>query len=121
VRGRADNTVVTVRTTLTVVVLVALAFGAWRVLAPRAERASNEAGESADALVGTVSRAYFTAAEASLHAHRSATGSYAGTPLQPPVTLVRADASSYCIQLDRPPVQEHLDGPGGVATAGPCG
>ncbi len=110
----------TVRTTLTIVVLVALAFGAWRVLAPQAQKASNDAGESADALVGTVSLAYFTAAEASLQVQRSTTGSYSGAALQPPVTLVRADATSYCIQLDRPPVQEHMNGPGGTPAAGPC-
>lgn len=116
----ADNRVVTLRTSLTLVVLVALALGAWRVLAPQARQASNDAGESADALVGTVSRAYFTAAEATLQAQRTASGSYVGAPLQPPVTLVRADATSYCIQLDRPPLQEHVDGPGGSPAAGPC-
>lgn len=110
----------TVRTTLTLVVVAALAFVAWRMIAPQAEKASDEAGKGADAIVGTVSRAYFTAAEASLQAQKSATGSYAGVLLQPPLTLVRAEASSYCIQLDRPPVQEHVNGPGGAPASGPC-
>ena len=105
---------------LTLVVIVALAFGAWRILAPHAQKASNEAGESADAVVGTVARAYFTGAEASLEVQRSTTGSYAGASLQPPITLVRADAGSYCIQLDRPSLQQHVNGPGGVPASGPC-
>jgi hypothetical protein len=115
------TSVVTVRTTLVLVVIVAVGFGAWRVLlAPQAQRAANGAGESADALVDTVSRAYFTGAEASLEVQRSTTGSYAGARLESPMTLVRADASSYCIQLDRPPMQAHENGPGGVPVAGPC-
>jgi hypothetical protein len=105
---------------LTMVVLIAaVAFGGWRLL-PQAERAADSAGESADAVVGTVNVAYFTAAEASLEAQRRATGSYVGTSLQPPVTLVRVDASSYCVQLDRPPHMLHLAGPGGTPASGPC-
>jgi len=103
-----------------VLVIAALAFGGWRVLMPQAEKATEAAGASADAVVDSISRAYFTAAEASLQAQRSATGSYSGTPLQPPLTLVRADASSYCIQLDRPALQLHVNGPGGAPTPGPC-
>lgn len=90
------------------------------MLAPQAERATEAASEGADAVVDTVSRAYFTGAEASLRAQRSATGTYAGAQLQPPVTLVRADEGSYCIQLDRPPLQQHVNGPGGTPVLGPC-
>ena len=110
----------TVRTSITLVVIVALAFVAWRMLAPQAQRASDAAGENAGAVVDTVTRANFTGAEASLEVQRSSTGSYAATPLQPPMTLVRADASSYCIQLDQPSAQMHVDGPGGTPAAGPC-
>ena len=100
-----------------VVVIAAVAFGGSRLLAPKAEKA---AGESADAVVGTVSSAYFTAAQASLEGQRRATGSYVGTPVQPPLRLVRADADSYCVELDRPPQAQHLDGPGGTVADGPC-
>jgi hypothetical protein len=111
----------TVRTTVVLVVLVALGFGAWRMLlAPQAQRAANGAGESADALVDTMARAYFTGAAASLEVQRSTTGSYVGARLEPPMTLVRADAVTYCIQLDRPSGQAHADGPGGAPVAGPC-
>ena len=111
----------TVRTTLVLVVIAALAFGAWRLaLAPQAKKAADGAGASADTIVDTVSRAYFTGADASLQVQRSTTGSYLGARLEPPMTLGRADATSYCIQLDRPPVQAHETGPGGVPVAGPC-
>jgi len=111
----------TVRTTLVLVVVAALAFGAWRMLlAPQAEKAANGAGDSAEALVDTVSRAYFTGAEASMEVQRSTTGSYAGARLEPPMTLVRADATSYCIQLDSASTQAHENGHGGAPAAGPC-
>jgi hypothetical protein len=112
---------VTTRTWLFMIVAIAaVAFGGWRLLAPQADKASDAAGESAGALVGSVSSAYFTAAQASLEAQRRATGSYAGTAIQPPLALVRADASTYCVQLDRPPQVVHLDGPGGSPASGPC-
>jgi len=111
----------TVRTTFALVAVVALAVGVWKVLLqPQAHKAANSAGESAGAIVDTVSRAYFTGADASLQVQRSTTGTYAGARLEPPMTLVRADATSYCIQLDRPAGQAHENGPGGTPEAGPC-
>ena len=111
----------TVRTTFVLAVVVALGVGAWKVLlAPQAQRGANAAGESADALVDTVSRAYFTGAEATLQAQFSAAGSYVGARLEPPMTLVRVDGATYCIQLDRPSVQAHQNGPGGGPEPGPC-
>ena len=103
-----------------VAAIAAVAFGGWRLLAPQAHKAAGTAGESADAVIGTVNLAYFTAAEVSLESQRRATGSYVGTPLQPPVTLVRVDAASYCIQLDQPTQVLHLAGPGGAPASGPC-
>lgn len=109
------------RVSLTVgLTIAALLFGGWRMLIPGADKASEAAGQSADAMIGAVAQAYFTGAEASLEVQRSTTGSYAGASVEQPITLVRADATSYCIQLDRAPLQQHLNGPGGVATAGPC-
>ena len=111
----------TVRTTFALVAVIALGVGAWKVLlAPQAQKGANAAGQSAEALVDTVSRAYFTGAEATLQAQFSATGSYVGARLEPPMTLVRVDGATYCIQLDRPPVQAHENGPGGAPAPGPC-
>jgi hypothetical protein len=119
---RADNPhVVTTRTWIVMIVAVAaVAFGGWMLLAPQAKKASDAAGEGAEELVGTVSTAYFTAAEASLEAQRHATGSYAGTPIQAPLRLVRVDATTYCVELDQPTQVTHLEGPGGSPAPGPC-
>jgi hypothetical protein len=109
-----------IRMTITILVIGAAAFGGWYTLNSASDRTTKAAGESADALVDGVARAYFTGAEASLAVQRSATGSYAGAVLRTPMTLVRADASSYCIQLDRPSGQQHVNGPGGAPVPGPC-
>ena len=71
-------------------------------------------------MISTAVRASFTGAEASLDAQRIATGSYAGATVQPPIVLVRADASSYCLQLEQGPVLQHLVGPGGNPLPGAC-
>jgi Tfp pilus assembly protein PilE len=48
---------------------------------------------------------------------RALNGTYAATSLgHLGVKLVRADASSYCLQSGN----EHLSGPGGSPTPGPC-
>jgi hypothetical protein len=50
-------------------------------------------------------------------------GTYAGATLPPSygVTLVRADASSFCIQAGTEPSIQHLTGPAGNAPVdGPC-
>jgi hypothetical protein len=53
-----------------------------------------------------------------LQAWYAENATYAGAALPPGsgVVLVRADATSYCLQSGT----EHLDGPGGVAQPGPC-
>jgi hypothetical protein len=53
-----------------------------------------------------------------LQAWYAENATYAGAALPPGsgVVLVRADATSYCLQSGT----EHLDGPGGAAQPGPC-
>ena len=53
-----------------------------------------------------------------LQAWYAENATYAGATLPPGsgVTLVRADAASYCLQSGT----EHLNGPGGAAQPGPC-
>jgi hypothetical protein len=58
-----------------------------------------------------------------LEAWRAQAGTYAGVVLPPSngVTLVRADAASYCIQAGTGPNVQHLVGPAGNAPInGPC-
>jgi hypothetical protein len=57
-----------------------------------------------------------------LEAWRSTTGTYAGASLSANgVTVVRADAASYCLQAGAGPNVQHLAGPAGNAPVdGPC-
>jgi hypothetical protein len=100
--------------------IAAVAVGGWRMLLPGADSASSDVSNGVSSLVATTLRAAFTGAQASLDAQRNATGSYAGAVVQPPITLVRADVSSYCLQLDQGAVLQHLAGPGGTVTPGAC-
>jgi hypothetical protein len=64
----------------------------------------------------------FAAALPALQAWFADHGSYAGVALPPAyaVTVVRADAVSYCLQSGAPPAVSHLSGPGGSPQPGPC-
>jgi hypothetical protein len=58
-----------------------------------------------------------------LEAWRSTSGTYAGAslPAANRVTVVRADATSYCLQAGAGPNVQHLAGPEGNAPVdGPC-
>jgi hypothetical protein len=90
------------------------------MILPGTESASNGVSDSASTLISTTMRAAFTGAEASLAAQRTVSGTYAGTPVQPPLTLVRADVASYCLQLTQGVVVQHLAGPGGTPQPGAC-
>lgn len=60
----------------------------------------------------------FSQASPALQAFYDQNGTYAGATLPPGtgVVLVRADATSYCLQSGA----EHEDGPGGQPAPGPC-
>jgi hypothetical protein len=64
----------------------------------------------------------FDAAVPELQAWFADHGTYAGVALPPAfaVTVVRADAASYCLQAGAAPVESHLLGPGGQPQPGPC-
>ena len=100
--------------------IAAVAFGGWRMLLPGTEGASSDVSDGVSTLISTTIRAAFTGAEASLDAQRIVSGSYAGSSVQPPITLVRADATSYCLQLAQGVVLQHLAGPGGTPQPGAC-
>ena len=100
--------------------IAAVAFGGWRMLLPGADSASSDVTDGISSLISTTLQASFTGAQASLDAQRTATGSYAGAVVQPPITLVRADTSSYCLQLEQGAVLQHLEGPGGSPVPGAC-
>jgi hypothetical protein len=64
----------------------------------------------------------FSAANEVLQANYAANATYAGTQIDPSygVTLVRADATSYCLQGGTDTAVEHEDGPNGSPAPGPC-
>ena len=101
-------------------VLAAVAFGGWRMVLPGADSTSSDVEQSVSSMLSTVVKAQFTGAEASLDAQRMATGSYAGAVVQAPIVLVRADETSYCVQLEQGAELRHLVGPGGTPQPGRC-
>jgi hypothetical protein len=102
------------------ITIAAVVFGGWRMLLPGANSASTDVSDGVSSMLSTVVKAQFTGAEASLDAQRTATGSFAGAPVAPPVVLIRADGSSYCLQLAQGPELQHLSGPGGTPAPGAC-
>jgi putative hemolysin len=80
-------------------------------VATHAERAGTAAAAAAN----------FQQASVALEQNRATTGTYAGTDLAGyAVTLVRADASSYCVQVGSGAAAMHLGGPGAAPATGPC-
>src|SRR3954452_10246527 len=68
-----------------------------------------------------VSGLNFTAAATELEAYKSEHATYAGEvlPAVYGVTVVRADAASYCLQAGVGGGVQHFTGPGGTPAAGP--
>ncbi len=100
--------------------IAAVAVGGWRFVLPGGSSSQKQIVQGVTELLDTVTRAEFTGAEATLDAQHNATGSYADAPISAPITLVRADAVSYCIQVVQGTAARHLTGPGGTPLAGPC-
>jgi hypothetical protein len=100
--------------------VAAVAVGGWKLLLPTANDSSNQVVDAVSSVVGTITSAQCTGARATLDAQRNATGSYEGAPLSPALTLVRADANSYCVEYTQGPVLQHLVGPGGSPAPGHC-
>ena len=64
----------------------------------------------------------FTAAATELETYHAENGTYVGASLPASfgVTLMRADAASYCLQAGIGTSVQHFSGPGGPAATGPC-
>ena len=98
----------------------ALGFVVWRVLAPAEKDAQQTVQQGATTLLTQPDNARFTVAQQNLQIQLSSTGTYVGAQMPPGLTLVRADAAGYCVQLSDGGPVSHLQGPGGTAVVGPC-
>jgi hypothetical protein len=100
--------------------VAAVAVGGWKMLLPATGSESKHVSDAVSSVLDSVTSTQFTGARATLDAQRNATGSYEGAPLTAPMTLVRADSTSYCIEYAQGPVVRHLVGPGGTPQPGRC-
>jgi Tfp pilus assembly protein PilE len=97
--------------------LVTLVVVGWMLTAQQSGSSRKQQKRAVDQAQVTANGVVFEQAQAQLEQQHALNGTYAGTPLSGfGVTLVRADASSYCIQN----ATAHLAGPGGAAATGPC-
>lgn len=113
--SRGFGLVVVICSLAIVAVLMALNAGQNGPTSKSAQLAESQA----TAAVGALN---FTGAATELEAFRAENGTYAGAALPPAfgVTLVRADASAYCLQAGVDGSTQHFTGPGGSPAAGPC-
>jgi hypothetical protein len=96
--------------------LVMLVVVGWMLTAQQSGSSRKET-QAVDQAQVTANGVAFEQAQAQLEQQHALSGTYAGTSLGDfGVTLVRADASSYCIQN----ATAHLAGPGGAPAVGPC-
>jgi hypothetical protein len=97
--------------------LVALLLAGWFLTVQSSGSSKQKTSAEIAQAEQTASGVSFQQAETELDSFHALNGTYAGAPLGGfGVTLVRADASSYCIQ----DASSHVAGPGGAAAAGRC-
>jgi hypothetical protein len=110
--------------TLNRVVVLALvavaAFAVWRIALPAERKAADDVGDAAVELLDTRTTARFGVAQINLETQLRSTGTYAGAPMPGGAALMRADATTYCVQVGPPGTVWHLAGPGGAAAGGAC-
>jgi hypothetical protein len=101
---------------LPLLIIVVAVGGFLSVRSSQSSRQTQQQAETQASLAASATD--FAAAFPALQAWFADHGTYAGVTLPPAfaVTVVRADATSYCLQAGT----EHLDGPGGAAQPGPC-
>jgi hypothetical protein len=84
-------------------------------------RSSDAEGNAVQELaVDAAAEATLLAAKTAADSSLATTGTYAGATVPPGVTLVAANAVSYCLQVGTGAATRHLAGPGGSPTPGRC-
>ena len=110
----------TLNRAIVLALVVAGGFSVWRVALPAERHAAAEAGDAAVTLLDNRTDARFAVAQINLQTQLRATGSYAAAAMPAGAVLVRADATSYCVQVGPPGTISHLAGPSGAAAPGGC-
>jgi type II secretory pathway pseudopilin PulG len=107
---------------ISIVVSLALVGILWALTMQHSGPTSATAKRAESEATAAVSGMNFTAAATQLELYRAENATYAGASVPPSfgVTLVRADAASYCLQAGVGGAVQHSTGPGGTAAAGPC-
>lgn len=104
--------------------LLALVLGGalWAMNAGQAGPTSEPAQKAESQAQQVAATANFSGAAIQLETFHAENGTYVGVSLPPSfgVSLVRADASSYCVQTGAGAAVQHLVGPGGQPAAGSC-
>lgn len=97
--------------------LAALLVAGWLLTAQHSGAGKRQATRAVEQAQQEANGVAFEQAQTELEAFHALHGTYAGASLGGfGVTLVRADAGSYCAQ----DATSHLDGPGGTPAAGRC-
>ena len=107
---------------ISIVVSLALVAIMWGLTMQHSGPTSSTAKQAESDAGAAVSAINFTSAATQLEAYHAENATYAGATLPASfgVTLVRADAASYCLQTGVGGSAQHFAGPGGAAAAGPC-
>jgi hypothetical protein len=107
---------------ISLVVSLALVGILWALTMQHSGPTSATAESAESKASAAVSAMNFTAASTQLEAYHAEKATYAGASVPPSfgVTLVRADATSYCLQTGVGSAAQHFTGPGGAAAAGAC-
>lgn len=107
---------------ISIVVSLALVAILWALTMQHSGPTSATAKGAESDASAAVSSLNFTAAATQLEAYHAENATYAGVTLAPSfgVTLVRADAASYCLQSGVGGSVQHFTGPGGASAAGAC-
>jgi hypothetical protein len=107
---------------VSLVCALAIVAGLWTLMARETGPTSERVKQAEAEATAATSSINFAQAGLELEAYRLEHGTYAGAVVPPAfgVTLVRAEAASYCLQAGAGSAVQHYIGPGGSAAAGPC-
>jgi hypothetical protein len=107
---------------ISIVVTLALVGILWASSMQHSGPTSSAAKQAEAEATAAVSGMNFAAAATQMEVFHAENATYAGATVPPSfgVTLVRADAASYCLQSGVGTGAQHFAGPSGPAASGPC-